>query len=170
MGLAALVLALDQASKAWAFDTLRLHGPVLVVPGWLQFEFAFNPGSAFGMFAGADSARPFLIAATLAVLVYLATMAWRVAPRHRLAFAGIGLAAGGAVGNLCDRLLRELPVWGRGLQHGVVDFIVVFYAPGRRWPAFNLADVALLLGVLAFATVLLRHGSAGMHGQQPRSQ
>jgi lipoprotein signal peptidase len=69
------------------------------------------------------------------------------------AFVAIGLIASGALGNLHDRFVRVLDG-----NYGVVDFIVVFYWPGKRWPAFNIADAALVAGVLLFMIYLRRHG------------
>jgi signal peptidase II len=71
-------------------------------------------------------------------------------------FFAVGLITGGALGNLHDRLLRSMLLFGQGERHGVVDFIVVFYWPARRWPAFNIADVVLLVGVGLFLLYLHR--------------
>lgn len=144
---AAASLGLDLLTKAWAFDHLRLRGSHLVVPGVLHFEFAFNTGSAFGFLSDAAWGRGFLIAVSLAVVAYLLRLASPIPRPPLAALWGIGLAVGGALGNLHDRLFRTLLVFGEGLRHGVVDFIVVFYWPGRRWPAFNVADVCILLGM-----------------------
>lgn len=143
--IAAVSLALDLWTKAWAWENLR-HGPGrVIVDGLFHFEFGFNTGSAFGFLRDAGWSRAFFIAVTIAALVYMARLAWTTSTRSAAAFVAIGLIAGGALGNLHDRLLRVMDG-----SYGVVDFIVVFYWPGHRWPAFNIADAALVAGVLLF--------------------
>ena len=65
--------------------------------------------------------------------------------------------SGGALGNLHDRIFRQMDVRGE-LRHGVVDFIKVFYWPDKPWPTFNVADVALVVGVGLLFIFLTRHG------------
>lgn len=142
-------LALDLWSKAWAWDTLRDAPGWIVQKGLLHFEFAFNTGSAFGFLRDASWSRLFFIAITVAALIYLARLAQTLPTRGRAAFVAIGLIAGGALGNLWDRLFRVYEG-----AYGVVDFIVVFYWPGHRWPAFNIADAVLVAGVILFLLVL----------------
>jgi signal peptidase II len=153
---AAVVLALDLHTKAWAWDTLRIEGRRKIIDGVLHFEFAFNTGSAFGMFRDAPWARTAFVIVTIAALAYMVRLAFTMRTEHVSAFVGVGLIAGGALGNLHDRLLRSMLLFGQGERHGVVDFIVVFYWPGRRWPAFNIADVVLLVGVALFLVYLHR--------------
>jgi signal peptidase II len=153
---AAIALALDLRTKAWAWDTLRLEGRQKLIDGFLHFEFAFNTGSAFGMLRNAPWARIAFVIVTLAALVYLARLAFTMKTDRASGFVAIGLITGGALGNLHDRLLRSMLLFGEGERHGVVDFIVVFYWPGRRWPAFNIADVVLLVGVGLFLLWLHR--------------
>ena len=64
-----------------------------------------------------------------------------------------GIAAGGVRGNLVDRFLRDVPGFGQTAQRAVVDFIVL--APGR-WPAFNVADVAIMVGLFGTAYASMR--------------
>lgn len=195
--LAALVIALglglDQASKWWAFEHLRGQPPVVLIDEVLTFEFAFNPGSAFGMFAGDPRARLVFIAITLVSLVYIGALLRRLpgAPRSRRArlsgTVALALMAAGALGNLIDRLVRvhdvrmrlgdELPFWllvehptrlaetlsrGRNFvdvpRHGVIDFIVVDYGGARPWPAFNVADSCLVVGVGLLVIFVLAQG------------
>ncbi len=153
---AAVALALDLRTKAWAWDTLRLEGRRRIIDGFLHFEFAFNTGSAFGFLRNAPWARVAFVVVTLAALAYLARLAFTMATERASGFVAIGLIAGGALGNLHDRLFRSMLLFGEGERHGVVDFVVVFYWPGRRWPAFNVADVVLLVGVGLFLVWLHR--------------
>ena len=190
--LIALVVALDQWTKLWALEHLRGHQPRVIRPGLLELHFSFNPGSAFGMFADKPGARPIFVAITAVALVYMGALMWRLPARPRsrawarVGTVGLALMAGGAIGNLVDRLTRiydvrvrwhrELPFWvliehprevaqamlhGRAFadvpRHGVVDFILIYYWPGMRWPSFNLADAGLVAGVALFLLFLLRN-------------
>ena len=146
-------LALDLWTKAWAWDNLRAQASRIIVPNFFHLEFAFNTGSAFGFLRDADWSRAFFIAITVAALVYMARLAMTLPTRAPSGFIAIGLIASGALGNLHDRFVRVFMD-----QHGVVDFIVVYYWPGMRWPAFNIADAALVAGVLLFMIYLHRHG------------
>ena len=153
LGVLIPTLALDLWTKAWAWDNLRQQAGKVIVDGFFRLEFAFNTGSAFGFLRDADWARAFFIAVTVGALVYMARLALTLPTRAPSAFVAIGLIAGGALGNLHDRFIRTFLD-----HHGVVDFIVVNYWPGKRWPAFNIADAALVAGVLLFMIYLRRHG------------
>lgn len=186
----AACLLVDQLSKRWAFDNLRGRPRDPLIPGFVELDFYFNPGSAFGMFAHSPGARFVFIAVTLVALVYMVWLLLRL-PREGgpLGPLALALMIGGALGNLVDRLTRvyevrvylteELPFWaliehpqiiadavtrGRPFadlpRHGVVDFIVVYYWPGRPWPSFNVADACLVVGVALFLLYLIRHGRA----------
>ncbi|MEM6294459.1 MAG: signal peptidase II [Myxococcota bacterium] len=152
-------LAADLTSKAWAWETLRRGGRRVVVEGLLRFEFAFNTGSAFGFLRRLDAARTVFIAITVLVLIYLGRMLRRLPLTSAVPFVAVGLFAGGAIGNLHDRLVRHMWIFDQGDRYGVVDFIVV--SVGRRtWPAFNLADVALAVGVGLLIVSLVRRARA----------
>jgi signal peptidase II len=156
----ATTLIADLLTKAWAWNTLRLQGAKSAIAGVLHFEFSFNTGSAFGMFRDASWGHGFFIAVILVAVLVLARLALRLPTDRAAPFVGIGLAMGGALGNLHDRLFRELLIVGEGFRPGVVDFIVVFLGKGRRWPAFNIADVVLLVGVALIFHDLSRHAAA----------
>lgn len=154
-GLCVSVLVLDLSSKAWAWENVRHARPVSVIDGVLRFEFAFNTGSAFGLADHVDAARAVFIVITLGVLLYLGRMLARLPTEATASFAAVGLFAGGALGNLHDRFVRHMWIFDRGDRYGVVDFIVVSWGD-RAWPAFNLADVALAIGVLLLVLGLRR--------------
>ena len=136
---AALSLGLDQWTKVLARHELRPRGPLrplIVVEGYFDLRYGENPGGAFSTLRDFPGGRPLLallaVAALVLVFFYLRKAPAAVA---RLPVA-LGLLAGGAAGNLADRVL-----YGR-----VTDFIV--WKVGRReWPAFNIADAALCAGV-----------------------
>jgi len=153
----ALALALDLWTKAWAWDNLRGEPARALLDGVLYLEFSFNTGSAFGLFGGEDFARPLFITVTIITVLYMAALLRGLPTRRPFAFAAIGLIIAGALGNAHDRFVRALELGGE-LRHGVVDFILVYYLPNRPWPNFNVADIALVIGVGLLLPYLLRHG------------
>jgi signal peptidase II len=155
---AALSLVIDLWSKAWAWEAVRNKPPIKVIDRLFHFEFGFNTGSAFGMLRDHGWARTFFIVVTSVAVVYMVRLALTMPRRHPSVFVAVGLILGGALGNLHDRIFRVMEVYGQGPRHGVVDFIVVFYWPGKRWPAFNIADAVLVAGVALFMIYLHRHG------------
>ena len=135
--LALAVLAVDQWSKWLVEAHLHLHTSIPVLPGFFNLNHVRNTGVAFGMFATTDgSSSPGLIAVTAlalgAVLLY-----FRLVPRQeRRLLVAVSLVLGGAVGNLLDRLAA-----------GAVTDFLDFYLGDRHWPAFNLADTAISVGI-----------------------
>lgn len=135
--IALLVVCLDRATKWMVAKDISLHDSVLVVPGFFRLTHVENRGAAFGLFA--DSPGQWKIAMlvlfSIVALIVVLALLWRNS--HAMTSTGIGLALilGGAVGNLWDRLLN-----GR-----VVDFLL-FYVGQYQWPAFNVADSAIVCG------------------------
>ena len=130
--IAAAVVLVDQATKAWAMSALTDGVPVQVVGRWLRWVYVTNSGAAFSL--GDGKAWLFtMIAASLigAVLFFMTrvTNAWWA--------VSLGLILGGGLGNFIDRIIRE-PGIGQG---HVVDFIAV-----PNWPVFNVADMAVVGG------------------------
>ena len=152
-------LLLDLATKQWAWNNLRVGQPVTVIPDWFYLEFGFNTGSAFSLLRDASWARYFFIVVTLAAVAYMVHLARTLPTRWASAFVAVGLIASGALGNLHDRLFRTLDLI-EGTRHGVVDFLKFYYWPGKAWPTFNVADVALVIGVAMILVFLSRHGDA----------
>ncbi len=148
-GAAALLLAADQLTKAWAFDELCLvpdgyrceltDEPIGVV--WtLRFNLAFNTGMAFSRGSGAG---PIIGLVAVAIVVVLLVVARKLTSRLQLVL--VGVVAGGALGNVIDRLVRAEDGFMSG---AVVDFIDV-----QWWPIFNIADSAVVVGGLLLALV-----------------
>ena len=143
-GLAAvgLALAADQFTKAAVLANAEaLAGGVTVVPGF-DLVLGRNDGVAFGLLGGVGPWVLVVLAA--AIVCWLATRLFR-SERRRDA-AAYGAVIGGALGNVADRL-----------RHGAVTDFLDFYVGDRHWPAFNLADVAVVCG---FAAILLLERSA----------
>ena len=136
LSLAVLVLVADQATKWLAMNELALHRPEPLLPV-LNLMLAFNTGAAFSFLADAPGWQRWLLSGVaLAVSLYLLYWLRGLAADRRFEAAGVGLILGGAVGNLVDRLRLG----------GVIDFIDVHYG-GWHWPAFNMADAAITVGV-----------------------
>ncbi|MFP4622745.1 MAG: signal peptidase II [Gemmatimonadota bacterium] len=137
------LLLADCGTKRIAEDALVLHTPQAVLGEVVRFTLAYNPGAAFGMHVGPAS-RVVFIVLTLVALVALVAM-YRTTPAdRRVQVAAIGLIAGGALGNLYDRL--------RGAA-GVVDFIDVGVGGTRFW-TFNVADAGITIGAILLALTL----------------
>ncbi|HEY8735555.1 MAG TPA: signal peptidase II [Candidatus Dormibacteraeota bacterium] len=129
---AILVVAADQASKAWATARLTPEQRVTVLPGWLWFRLLKNSGATFSVLRGHNL---LFAVATLLVVVAIMVILLRGYVSDLLSIIALGAVGGGAVGNLLDRIRIA----------GVTDFIQI-----RVWPTdFNLADVAIRLGVLS---------------------
>jgi len=157
--LTVLVLVADLWSKAWAWETLRDAPAITVIEGWFYYEFGFNTGSAFSLLRDASWARMAFIGVTLVAVLYMARMAMTLPTRWVSAFVAVALVCGGALGNLHDRLVRIREIRGEE-RYGVVDFIKVHYGEDRIWPTFNIADIALVVGVGLLLVFLTRHGDA----------
>jgi len=148
--LAGAIVALDQITKAVVLERLPLGVPVTLIDGWLALTLVLNPGLAFGLLGSVPPGWRWVVAAlSLVALAVLARVALRVLPAGgwtgRLA---IGLIFGGAVGNLVDRARFG----------AVVDFVDVYWR-GWHWPAFNVADSAITVGVALLALRLLNDRS-----------
>ena len=136
-GIALLVIVADQVSKALAQGSLRPEHEINVIPGWLWFRLTSNSGASLGLLRGQNLL--FVVVSTLVVLA-VAAIVLRRAPGLPGA-AALGAIAGGATSNLVDRVRLG----------SVIDFIEV-----HLWPTnFNLADVAIRLGVVVFVVTLL---------------
>ena len=146
VALAAGVVALDQLSKAVALSRLVPGIPIDVVDGFLALTLVMNPGLAFGLLGGLPTAWRWVVAGlSIVALLILARIALRLPPTGgRLAHAAIGCIFGGAVGNLIDRA-----------RFGAVVDFVDFHVSGYHWPAFNVADSAITIGVALLAFRLL---------------
>lgn len=130
----AVTLILDQLTKILARHELTLGRPTSVIDGYWDWELANNPGAAFSMF-GDGTMRWLLAAIALIAIVAIGWMIAKSQPQQRLLRLALGLVAGGALGNLIDR------VW-----LGVVTDFVRWRWHEHRWPIFNIADVALVIG------------------------
>lgn len=151
-----LSLALDQATKVWtqqAFDGPR--DKLVVIPNWLDFVHAENPGAAFSFMADVSPIVRFsaFAAFTVVAVVALLQMFAQLGANERLRAASIGLILSGALGNGIDRAYKQ----------SVTDFVKMYWGPPGAvrdwleatfhtnvWPVWNIADAVILIGVGMF--------------------
>ncbi|BBO21564.1 MAG: lipoprotein signal peptidase [Rhodocyclaceae bacterium] len=135
LGLSGLIIVLDQLTKFWVVSALSL-GQSIELTGFLNLVFVYNPGAAFSFLSDAGGwQRWFFVALALAVSAWLTFLIRQHAAERLLPLAAT-LILGGALGNVIDRIRFG----------AVVDFVDV-HAAGWHWPAFNVADSAISVGV-----------------------
>ena len=144
--IAILVIVLDRMSKWLVAGSINLHDSISVFPGFFRLTHVQNSGAAFGLFAESSSEWKvaILILFSILALAVVSALLWKNS--HSMTITGVGLALilGGAVGNLWDRLLTG----------HVVDFFD-FYLGSYHWPAFNVADSAIVIGALLLVAEIL---------------
>jgi signal peptidase II len=138
--LCGLVVVLDQAAKALIEDRL-VPGQHVDVLGPIGLTLSHNSGVAFGLAGGGGTRLVLLAAVALVVVGFL----FARNPTRPGMWVAVGLLAGGALGNLADRIRAD----------AVTDYIAI-----GSWPYFNLADVSVTVGVLLLAFAYVREGSA----------
>lgn len=141
-GLAAIIVAFvfDQATKLMALATLERGSAQSVLP-FFDLRLSFNQGISFSMFAETFAGRPLLLAGmTLFIVALFALLLIRSTARWEA--VAFGLIIGGALGNALDRIRLG----------AVVDFLD-FHVGGWHWPAFNLADAAIAVGVIVLLAI-----------------
>jgi signal peptidase II len=135
--LAALIIVIDQATKAFIVDWLKPQGSVSIIGDLLRLTFVTNSGVAFGMLTGIPYVLTVPIVILIGVIVYYLVI---TLGRSFLLTLALSLELGGALGNLIDRIRLGY----------VVDFVKFPY-----WPAFNVADSCVVIGAIGLAFVLL---------------
>lgn len=134
--LALAIFAADQATK-WAVKRITLDEGVrsITILPFFDIVAAWNYGVSFGMFNNGDAGDRWVFIAIAAAIVTMLVV-WLRRAENLLVASGLGLVIGGAVGNVMDRLF-----------FGAVFDFLLFHAYGWQWPAFNLADSAICIGV-----------------------
>jgi len=144
--IAVLIILADQVTKWLIHSRMSLNDSIVVLPGFFRLTYVQNSGAAFGLFA--DSASEWkvsiLVVFSVLALVVVSALLWKNS--HAITSTGVGLSLilGGAVGNLWDRLLNK----------HVVDFFD-FFVGSYHWPAFNVADSAIVVGALLLVAEIL---------------
>jgi signal peptidase II len=133
--LAAVVVGLDQLTKAWMMGLLLEPPRALPLTGFMALVPVWNRGVSFGILATPDGSMAWLLSA-LALAVVVGLGVWLARAERTLLGLGLALVIGGALGNVVDR-------W----RYGQVFDFLDFHVAGWHWPAFNLADSAITVGV-----------------------
>lgn len=153
-GCLALGVGLDQATKRWVFHNIpERTGEIVVIPDFFSLVHSENPGAVFGSLAGQGEWRIWLfLAFTVVAIGLIGNLWWQLPSRARLLPALYGFILSGAVGNAIDRIIKgevtdffqvytEIP--------GLKDWLVAWLGTSA-WPAFNVADICLSVGVTLF--------------------
>lgn len=136
-----MVITLDQATKIYIMDTFTLYEIREIVPGFFNLTYLHNSGAAFGFMSSVTSAWKhwFFVGVAILALGFIMVLYAQYCLDKFIYTIALGLIGGGAVGNVIDRLRFG----------SVVDFLDV-YIGTRHWPAFNVADSAICVGVGLF--------------------
>jgi len=149
IGLAMFVVIVDQVTKMLIMKNFALYEQQNIIPGFFNLVYVTNTGAAFGFLAGGKSwlRQLFFVSVAIVALGVIVFAYGHLKKQSRLFVYALGLIAGGAIGNLIDRLRFG----------SVVDFLD-FYLGSYHWPAFNAADSAITIGVGLFLLgTLLQH-------------
>ena len=135
------VIVVDQATKWWVLSNFQLYESLEVIPGFFSLTFITNNGAAFGLLGGEHAAwrQMFFVVVALLALGFMLYVYRDLRQKGAIFALAISLIGAGAIGNLLDRLRFGF----------VIDFLD-FYIKNHHWPAFNVADSAILIGVTLF--------------------
>jgi len=155
-----IIIVVDQITKSYIATTMYLHQSIIIIPEYFSLTYIRNPGAAFGILASSSSGfrMVFFLITSIFALGLLLTIFVRLQPNDWWGQLTISSIFGGAIGNLIDRL-----------QFGeVIDFLD-FYINGYHWPAFNVADMAISLGVCSlFLLFAFEKRKPELSPQQPQ--
>jgi signal peptidase II len=157
---AALSLVLDVATKSWAEIRLYPRGAGLesieLIKDHLGFTLAYNPGGAWGLFQHHSEfiRRPFFLLVSLLAVAFIINLYGRLTPQQHALKWGLPLVLGGALGNLSDRIVRSNVIdfidyqakWIEQMNR-LVAKVVRGWTITDHWPTFNVADIAICVGV-----------------------
>jgi signal peptidase II len=143
----AAIVVFDQLSKIIVDRSMALHRSIPIIDGFFNLTYVRNTGAAFGIFAGSAEMfrRPFLIAVSVVAIGFIVAMLKRLAEKATWLITALAFILGGAIGNLIDRV-----IYGE-----VIDFLDCFWGD-YHWPAFNLADSFITVGVTITLILLIR--------------
>jgi len=138
-------LLADQATKLYVDKVMTLHQSIPVIDGLFSFTYVRNRGAAFSFLSEASWRLPFFIVVTLIAAVVILVAMGKMREDQKLAQVSLAMIFSGAIGNLIDRVrLGE-----------VIDFLDVYWRT-HHWPAFNIADSLICVGVALVALDMLR--------------
>lgn len=153
-----LVVVGDQLSKLWILENFALYDSRVIIPGFFNLTFLRNSGAAFGMLSDMPLLwrQIFFISVAMLALISLIIMQRKMGKESSWYTVSFSLIAGGAVGNVIDRVLYG----------SVVDFLDV-YVKNYHWPAFNVADSAIFVGVAIFLLMQVFEGEEKQEEEKP---
>ena len=138
LGVGSLVVLIDQITKIWIDKTMNLYESTPIVPGLLDLHYIRNTGAAFGFLSGSHAGFriPFFLLVSSVAIGIILFLFHKLEDSEVVMPLALSLVLGGAIGNLIDRIrLGE-----------VIDFIL-FHYKAFQWPAFNVADIGITIGV-----------------------
>ncbi len=133
---AGVIVVADQITKWWILAEFLDNPRVVPVTDFFNLVLVWNRGVSFGLFASSAQWMPYILAG-LAIVISVFLVMWLRTAENRVLAAGLGFVLGGAIGNVIDRFVHR----------AVVDFLD-FHAFGYHWPAFNIADSSIFVGVV----------------------
>jgi len=133
---AALIIALDQATKTWIVHDIMAPPRWIEVTSFFNIVMVWNKGASFGLFS-TQSPWTQAILGGFAIVISIVLAVWMYRARSKWLAVALGLVIGGALGNAIDRAI-----------YGAVADFLDFHAYGYHWPSFNVADIAISVGVV----------------------
>lgn len=157
-----LVFLTDQVAKWIIIQTIPLSHPVPIIPDFFDLTHTRNPGAAFGAFANLpDSIRlPFFFTTSTIALIAILLYYFRLSDERRSPFVALALILGGALGNIFDRIFRGEVIdflsfhWRNQWVNGSIG--TWNWHIKLEWPAFNVADAAITVGVIGLTFLLMK--------------
>ena len=138
-------LVVDQATKLYVDRVMALHQSIPVIDGLFSFTYLRNRGAAFSFLSNVSWRLPFFIGVTLVAAVVIVVALKKMRDDQRLAQSALAMIFSGAIGNLIDRVRMG----------EVIDFLDVYWKT-HHWPAFNVADSLICVGVALVALDMLK--------------
>ncbi len=185
---AAISLFADISTKVWAEIVINQRGfePINIIGDNFNITLAYNQGGAWGLFASADKLvrLPFFLAVSVFAIFFIVSLYSRLAPSQKALKWGLPMVLGGALGNLSDRITRAQVIdfidyradWVMQANAFVAKY-VKHWAVTDHWPTFNVADIAICIGVGLMGVDMISHrhrpghsGSGGSSGPAAGAQ
>jgi len=145
LALTPLILVFDQLTKLYIDKTMQLYQSIPVIDGLFSITYLRNRGAAFSFLSDASWRLPFFLLATVIAVIAILVAFRKLRDEQRFAAVSLTLILSGAVGNLIDRVRMG----------EVIDFLDVYWGT-HHWPAFNVADSAICVGVALLALDMFR--------------
>ena len=145
LALTPLIIVIDQLTKLYIDGSMKLYESIPVIDGLFSITYLRNRGAAFSFLSDASWRLPFFLLATVIAVIAILMAFKKLRDDQRFAAVALTMILAGAVGNLIDRVRMG----------EVIDFLDAYWR-GHHWPAFNVADSAICVGVAMLALDLFR--------------